>query len=155
MPRGANNNQNLRPIKHLSKEEAKERGRKGGKASGEVRAKKKTTREILEMLDNLPVIGNNADTLTNLGVPVDEQTQQTLRLVGLHKKAVTGDAAANRLLLEIKGEAPTQTVNIGTADDDITEIKISFVDKSNHNKRAEQDPKIVGEYTPGVNMEDE
>lgn len=155
MPRGGNNNQNLRPIKTLSKEEAKERGRKGGKASGEVRAKKRTTREILEMLDNLPVLGGNKDVLSNLGLPEEEQTQQALRLVGLHKKAVAGDAAANRLLLEIKGEAQAQTVNIGAADETVTEIKISFVDKSDVKAKPETDPKIVGEYTQGINTEDE
>ncbi len=114
MPKKGNIN-NLKPVR--SKEEARERGRKGGIASGKVRAQKKTSREIIELLDQLPVTGNNKEALKAIGIPDDIQTQLTLRLVALHKKALSGDANANKLLLEIRGEAPTQTLNIEMSDD--------------------------------------
>ena len=95
-----------------SSEEAKKAGSKGGKKSAEKRAQAKTTREILEFLDTLAVTGNNHDKLEAMGIPENMITQQTLRLVGLHTKAASGDAQANKLLLEIKGEAPASTVNV-------------------------------------------
>lgn len=54
---------------------------------------------------------------------------------------------------EILGYKAPEKVDIG-AQGGVTDIRISFVDKSNRNKRAEQDPKIVGEYTQGINTED-
>ena len=98
-------------------EEAKKAGSKGGKASAEARAEAKTTREIAKMLDSLAVTGKNKEELEQLGVPDDDQTQQTVRLVALHKKAMTGDVAAIKLWLEITGEAPTQKVSVEVNDD--------------------------------------
>lgn len=96
----------------LTHEQAVKQGKKGGQASGQARATAKTSREIIEMLDTLSVTGKNKDKLDLLGIPADEQTQQTLRLVALHQRAVAGDVQANKLLLEIKGEAPTTTLNV-------------------------------------------
>ncbi len=98
-------------------EEAKKAGSKGGKKSAEARAEAKTTREIAKMLDSLAVTGKNKEVLEQLGVPDDDQTQQTVRLVALHKKAMTGDVAAIKLWLEITGEAPTQKVSVEVNDD--------------------------------------
>ena len=70
------NEQNLKPVK--SKKEARERGRKGGLASGEARRKRKTLREeLLLMLSdgdiqekislaliNEAINGNNAGSVT-------------------------------------------------------------------------------------------
>lgn len=98
-------------------EEAKKAGSKGGKKSAEARAEAKTTREIAKMLDSLAVTGKNKEVLEQLGVPDDDQTQQTVRLVALHKKAMTGDVAAIKLWLEIVGEAPTTKVSVDVNDD--------------------------------------
>lgn len=95
-----------------SREEAVKNGRKGGKKSAEVRAQAKTSREIVEMLDGLPVTENNQAIMETLGIPEDMRTRQTLRLLQLQKKAEQGDAQANKLLLEIRGEAAASTVNL-------------------------------------------
>lgn len=100
-----------------SSEQAKKAGKKGGEASAAARAKAKTTREIVELLDTLEVTGANRDMLIALGVPDDMLTQQTLRLTALHKKAILGDVAAVRLLLEIKGEAPSAAVKLEVNDE--------------------------------------
>ncbi|MDE6474772.1 MAG: hypothetical protein K2L70_06705 [Clostridia bacterium] len=100
----------------LSLEEAVKQGKKGGEASGKAGAEEKTTREIAKMLDGLAVTGNNKELLEQLGVQADDQTQQTVRLVALHKKAMSGDVAAIKLWLEIIGEAPTSSVKIETID---------------------------------------
>lgn len=93
-------------------EEAKKAGSKGGKASAEKRAQVKTSREIVEMLDSLAVSPSNSEVMETLGIPEDMRTRQTLRLLQLQKKAEQGDAQANKLLLEIRGEAAASTVNL-------------------------------------------
>lgn len=93
-------------------EQAKKAGSKGGKASAEKRAQAKTSREIVEMLDALAVSPSNNEIMETLGIPEDMRTRQTLRLLQLQKKAESGDAQANKLLLEIRGEAAASTVNV-------------------------------------------
>lgn len=110
------NEQNLIPMNKRTESERRELARKGGKASGESRAEAKTTREIAKMLDSLAVTGENKDLLEQLGIQKDDQTQRTVRLVALHKKAMSGDVAAIKLWLELIGEAPTSTVKIETSD---------------------------------------
>ena len=100
----------------LTREEAVKNARKAGIASGEARRKKKTAKELAEMLDGLAVSGKTKETLEQLGVPDSEQNQKTARLVALHKKAMQGDVAAVKLWLEITGEAPTATVNVEVGD---------------------------------------
>ena len=78
----------------LTHEEAVKQGKTGGKASGEARAKAKTSREIVELLDSLPVTENNNAIMETLGIPEDMRTRQTLRLLQLQKKAEQGDAQA-------------------------------------------------------------
>ncbi len=107
--------ENLDPVQ--SKDEARERGRNGGIASGVARRAKRTSREVVEMLDRLPAKDNGKKLLESLGVGKDDLTQLTLRLVALHKKALSGDAAANKLLIEIRGESATQTVNLEIGDE--------------------------------------
>ena len=96
----------------LTHEEAVKQGQAGGKASVEARAKAKTSREIVEMLDSLAVNENNNAIMETLGIPEDMRTRQTLRLLQLQKKAESGDPQANKLLLEIRGEAAASTVNL-------------------------------------------
>ncbi len=100
-----------------SREGAVKNGRKGGKASGEARAQAKTSREIVEMLDNLAVKDGNNEIMAALGIPEDMRTRQTLRLLQLLKKAENGDAQANKLLIEIRGEAAASTVNLEIKDE--------------------------------------
>jgi len=99
-----------------SSEQAKKAGSKGGKASAAAKAKAKSTRELAKMLDALEVTGKAKETLEAIGVPIDDQTQQTARLVALQKRAMLGDVAAIKLWLEIIGEAPASAVKIETDD---------------------------------------
>lgn len=101
----------------LTHEQAVTIGKKGGEASGEARARAKTSREIVETLDALPVSANNKEVMAALGIPEDMMTRQTLRLLQLQKKAEQGDAQANKLLLEIRGEAAATTVNLEVSND--------------------------------------
>ena len=53
------NEQNLKPVS--SKKEARERGRKGGIASGEARRAKKSLREAMQILMDADLTGKAAD----------------------------------------------------------------------------------------------
>ena len=83
--------ENLRPVS--SKEEARERGRKGGLASGEARRKRKTLKEeLLLML-------------------AEGETQQSVTLA-LIEKAMSGDTKAFEVIRDTIGEKPVDKVMI-------------------------------------------
>ena len=85
------NEQNLKPV--TSKKEARERGRKGGLASGEARRKRKTLKEeLLLML-------------------ADGDTQQSVTLA-LIEKAMGGDTKAFEVIRDTIGEKPVDKVMI-------------------------------------------
>lgn len=82
------NIENLKPVQ--SKSEARERGRKGGIASGEARREKATMRKTLEML---------LDQTNNEG-----RTYRELATLGLLKGAIKGNAQNYKTILETLGE---------------------------------------------------
>ena len=83
------NEQNLKPV--TSKKEARERGRKGGLASGEARRKRKTLKEeLLLMLE-------------------DEEVQKSVA-VALIQEAQNGNVKAFGMLRDTIGEAPVEKV---------------------------------------------
>ena len=98
-----------------SENEAREKGKKGGIASGEARRRKKTMREALEML--------LYDTKLN------EQTKQMLQAEGIKNaddfnhqmvitrsliaKAESGDVQAYHAICAMIGEKPSENFNLG------------------------------------------
>ena len=82
---------NLRPVS--SKDEARERGRKGGLASGEARRKRKTLKEELLLMLS------------------EGETQQSLTLA-LIEKAISGDTKAFEVIRDTIGEKPVDKVMI-------------------------------------------
>ena len=110
---GVGNINNMKPPR--TKDEAKERGRNGGIASGEARRRKKTMREALEML--------LYDTKLN------EQTKQMLQAEGIKNaddfnhqmvitrsliaKAESGDVQAYHAICAMIGEKPSENFNLG------------------------------------------
>ena len=85
------NEQNLKPVK--SKKEARERGRKGGLASGEARRKRKTLKEELLLMLS------------------EGETQQSVTLA-LIEKAMSGDTKAFEVIRDTIGEKPVDKVMI-------------------------------------------
>ena len=83
--------ENLRPVS--SKEEARERGRKGGLASGEARRKRKTLKEELLLMLS------------------EGETQQSVTLA-LIEKAMSGDTKAFEVIRDTIGEKPVEKVMI-------------------------------------------
>ena len=85
------NEQNLKPV--TSKKEARERGRRGGLASGEARRKRKTLKEELLLMLS------------------EGETQQSVTLA-LIEKAMSGDTKAFEVIRDTIGEKPVDKVMI-------------------------------------------
>ena len=99
------NEKNLIPMEQRSPEEAREMGRKGGRASGESRRRKKSLREAAELYLSLPVSDKRAwNKLARDGVEPENVDNQMAIIAGLTIKAVKGDSKAAKLLFELVGD---------------------------------------------------
>lgn len=134
--------QNLKPVK--SKEEARERGRKGGIASGIAYRKKKTMRQMMQLLLSLPVSSSNKAVMQQLGIENEEdQNYKMLVAVGLMRRASTGDPRAVEVLCGIAGDIftiPKDKEDDEAQEDAIDRLKdfeIKFVDASKEEKNNE------------------
>lgn len=93
------NEQNLIPNSERSPSEVRANGRKGGKASGVARRRKKTLRELFELYGSMP--NTNDPTLTN-----DEK----LVLAQYREAIVEGSTSAATFIRDTKGEKPHDVV---------------------------------------------
>lgn len=92
------NEQNLKPRTTLSKEEAKELGRKGGLASAKARREKKTLKMELETL--LSVVDEGGHSI---------QERMSAAII---KKAVKGDVRAFETIRDTIGQKPKENMNV-------------------------------------------
>lgn len=122
----ANPTPNLDNLKHFKKgEDAKEKGRNGGKKSGVVKRERKQARECMEMILSSKVTNEKLkQTLKSMGFEDKDQQNIALLMVSLFQKGVkSGDAATIRSILEIAGElnqeqetqAPTINITVSAA----------------------------------------
>lgn len=91
---------NLKPIR--TKERAKEIGSKGGKASAEVRKKKKNLKDTLKLMLDLPLLPSEKKFLKGHNVGDDEQTKEMMLIISLYRKAIKGDVAAFKEIKALK-----------------------------------------------------
>lgn len=97
------NEQNLIPIQ--STEEARERGRKGGIASGVSRRRKRSLREAADLYLSLPVANRKKwNAIAKEGVDPEDVDNQMAMIIGLTQAAINGDAKAAKLLFELVGD---------------------------------------------------
>lgn len=97
------NEQNLIPIR--SEEEAREKGRKGGIASGAARRRKRSLKEAADLYLSLPVSDRRVwNKLARQYVDPDDIDNQMAIIVGLSKAAALGDAKAAKVLFDLLGE---------------------------------------------------
>lgn len=89
------NEKNLKPIR--SKSEAREKGKKGGKKSGEVRAQRKTLRDEL---------------LALLATKSEDKTMQEKISFSLIQEALNGNVKAFETIRDTIGEKPQDKLNI-------------------------------------------
>ena len=109
----ANNIENLQPRTELSKEEAKEMGRKGGIASGKARREKKLIKDSIELLLGLPIQSNKTkEQLRSLGISEDEMNNQTAMVIAIYQKALKGDVSAFNTLRDSVGQKPVEVQEV-------------------------------------------
>lgn len=101
------NEQNLKPIKTLSSEEARARGRNGGIASGKVKKERKLIKENIELLLSLPIkSGKTKEQLKQLGIDETEMNNQMALVIAMYQKALKGDVSAFNTLRDTIGQKP-------------------------------------------------
>lgn len=127
----------------LSSDEARERGRQGGKASAEARAKKRS------MADNLrQILYSRIDesqekmynALVRYGVPKVNHTNATALMAVLFNKAVSGDMRAMEILLKLLGELGV-SMDVTSKGKSIVQepIVVRIVDASNPDDNSPSD----------------
>lgn len=92
--------ENLIPTTKRSKEEARELGRKGGKASGEARRKKRDIRLAMEALLEKSYKSKNGQELTGAEAIALKQME----------KALKGDTKAFEVVRDTSGQKPVEKV---------------------------------------------
>ena len=113
------NEQNLIPMDRRSKEEARELGREGGRASGVSRRRKRALREAADMYLALPVTDKRSlNKLLRAGVDEDDADNQMLIIAGLVARAAKGDAKAAKLIFELIGEGDAAETHFDEREDD-------------------------------------
>lgn len=108
------NEKNLIPNSERTPNELREMTSKGGKKSGEVRRRKKSMKQVMEML--LAMKTENSDDLQllhNAGIDISELSEDMINNllvvnVALLKKAKEGDVASIKELRDIIQDTPYQ-----------------------------------------------
>lgn len=106
MANAKGNIDNLKPVR--TKEEAKKRGSVGGKKSGDSRRKKRDVRQAISLLLNMAAKENIEKNLKQLGYNVEDLTNMNALMARLFTKAMTGDVAAFKALMDYGGFHPDQ-----------------------------------------------
>lgn len=123
------NEQNLKPIKTLSKEEAKKRGAKGGKASAKAKRERKAVKEQMLMLLSLPLKDERVKAkFEELGINTSDMDNQMALTVSLYQNALKGNVKAMSLILEVIGEKVIE-VNVNQNIDDNVKEFDNYVNK--------------------------
>lgn len=102
------NEQNLRPP---TTEEARERGRKGGKASAKKRQQNKTFKEIIsKFLDGQVSDERLKQQMIDFGFVDKEVSNKSCAVFALWKEAIKGNTKAFELLRDTIGEKPIEQI---------------------------------------------
>lgn len=117
------NEQNLKPFtSDQNREKAAENGRKGGKASGEAKRRKKEMRERLELLLSMPIgngKGAEIEKIKSFGAIKGKNiTVEDAILIAIAQKAMKGDIPAGTFIRDTVGEKPTENKNVTITDTD-------------------------------------
>lgn len=130
------NSENLIPNYERTPTQRKENARKGGIASGKARREKKMIKDALQKALNSKYEVEGKDR---------KLSGYEAMAIAMIMQALGGNVQAFKEIRDTVGEKPKDTLELESTE--VTGIKIKFVNKSN-NKLKEEDPKIVGEYTP-------
>lgn len=99
------NEQNLRPVR--TEEEAREKGRRGGIASGEARRRKRTMKAAAKLIMDMGVTSEkNIQLMTAFGIEEEDLTNQMAVMVAMVNQAMKGNVRAATFLRDTLGESP-------------------------------------------------
>ena len=111
------NEQNLvngKATQFKSGEQAVENGRKGGKASGEAKRRKKEMKERLEILLSMPIKDGKGAAIEKIKsfaeIKGKNITVEDAILIAIAQKALKGDIQAGTFIRDTVGEKPTTKV---------------------------------------------
>lgn len=100
------NEKNLKPIR--TKSEAREKGKKGGKKSGEVRREKKTFKDLAKTILSLSTADETMVELAR-SMGIENPDNKQMVVIGLTLSAIKGNHNAFDRLLELTGEKEQTT----------------------------------------------
>lgn len=104
---------NLVPITSRSREEVREIGRKGGKASGKARREKKMLKDQINLLLSLPLKDDKAKKkLKGLGIDTNNIDNQMAMVIAMWQKALKGDVSAFNTLRDTSEGKLTEKVEM-------------------------------------------
>lgn len=108
------NNSNLIPNSERTPEELREMCRKGGKASGVARRKKKAMKEQIELLLSLPIKDKaTIKQMKALGINTDNIDNQMALLISVFKKGIkTGDKSVAEFFRDTTDGKPTENLKV-------------------------------------------
>lgn len=107
------NVKNLRPIKTLSREEAKKRGSKGGKASVKAKRQRKQLKELFKsMLATSIPQEDLKEKIKIMGFKDEEENYNTLLGMATLNEALKGNIKAVEMIRDTIGEKPKEEVAI-------------------------------------------
>lgn len=98
------NEHNLIPNQIRSGKEAREKGRKGGQASGEARRRKRDLRERAVAFMEAAADPRVAAAMARTGIEVGDNTDVVM--AGIYKGVIKGDTKALTLWLDLTGQNP-------------------------------------------------
>lgn len=100
---------NLIPCNQRSKDEARSNGQKGGIESGKSRRRKRSLKDAADLyLSKEPTDTRVWNSLSLAGIDPEDIDNQMAVVVGLSQKAMTGDAKAAKILVDIIGKEDDQ-----------------------------------------------
>ena len=122
MPRDGT--KNLTPVK--TKEEAKKRGRAGGIKSGQVRRKRKTMKEALELIMEMQATDANRNKMAKKGLEVE--TNEDVMAAAMALAAMSGDVKAFSAIANVRGENKQQ-IEVSASEDKFAEVLDAWKEK--------------------------
>ena len=98
------NEKNLISNSERTPSELREITKKGGKASGEARRRKKDMKQKMKALLELPAAANDREQLEALGISSDDMDNETVLVMSMFLSAAQGDTKAFDRVIQILGK---------------------------------------------------
>ena len=106
MANARGNPENLKPVR--TTDEAKKRGAAGGKKSGAARRRKRDAKQAISLLLDMAAKDNLDKNLKKLGFEEEDRTNMNALMARIFTKAMSGDVAAFKALMDYGGFHPDQ-----------------------------------------------